>query len=332
MMSDQSATKQLKSILRHQFSAQNTAHEGNQKIQRVRFDESVHEELYVMWAVGLGGRIWSPDSSFHATWMTVMLIPMTWETWAFAFRFALCLPAALRQQEQLDWVDAADIFCDVLFICDGIMQCVTSQPEDCHEVPRRQSVPQTEKMRSQNAARYFRRVFPLELLPSTFFWAASLQCDAGQYIWLWWLSMLLRAAPRSSRLYSYFSKIAMNLSIDIYALQIFKFGLYIYMSVHYIGCIFFWLAMYYPQTIGGDPVYQEQARDNTWIAHFERHFPPFQLSNSSIGEKYLVCLYRGTLGGKFSWQSYLIIYRICLEDRRSTHDLCCQCSVAFMSH
>jgi len=285
-------TKPLQSILRAS-AAQSS---GNDKIQRVRFDESVQEASNKTRGRSLFFGQAVQGSQFHAAWQTAMLIPLTWEMWAFAFRCALCQPLASRNT--LNWVDVADVLADVCFILDGAVQCNSAQPDpdDKNSPPGAGAVLRTDKedklrSRSQSTMRYFMNTFPLELLPSVFYWLVSI---SG--IPLFWFSMLLRAAPRSLRLSTYFREMAMNLSIEIYALQIFKFTLYIFMSIHYSGCIFYWLAVFYPGTIGGDPTEEQHARNNTWIAKLEQAFPPFHMSTSSLGEKYLICLYRGTLG------------------------------------
>ena len=282
--------KPLKSILR--ASARGL---GHYKIQRVRFDESVQVAMNLTRGGPLFGQA-GPGSRFHSAWQTTMLIPLTWEMWAFAFRCALCVPIAARTT--WNWVDGIDLLADFCFILDGVVQCSTMQPDpdEKHGPSGAGTATRTDKedqqtSRSSSIMRYFMHTFPLELLPSVFYWVVSI---SG--ISLFWVSMFLRAVPRSLRLSTYFRDMAMNLSIEVYALQIFKFTLYIFMSIHYSGCIFYWLAIYYPGTIGAGPANEQHARNNTWIAKLEQAFPPFHVSGSSLGEKYLVCLYRGTLG------------------------------------
>lgn len=84
--------------------------------------------------------------------------------------------------------------------------------------------------------------------------------------------------------------------MQIYALQILKFTLVIFMSLHYIGCIFYWLSVYFPANAGASDSEVLAEQQHTWIQQLENVFPPFHIATSSLAEKYLIVLYRGALG------------------------------------
>jgi len=215
----------------------------NDKLQRVRFDMS--ESLQHMKKTHRFGRLIQPASSMLQWWHTAMLLPLSYEMWGFAFRLALSTP--LSSRPTWGYVDIIDLLVDAFFVCDGAMQLNTVPVEHSEKENNGQrtspyiSTDEVLMLRVQIARRYLTRAFPVELLPSVLFWVVSAwkQCPIS----VWWGAMLLRAVPRSMRLSAYFQEIATNLSIEIFYLQIFKFALYIFMSTHYIGCLFYWLAI-----------------------------------------------------------------------------------------
>ena len=154
-----------------------------------------------------------------------MLLPLSYEIWAFAFRLALCSPISIRNTWNV--VDVMDLLIDVLFLIDGAIQLNTTPAKQSPGVSGRTATgiaqEETRALRSQTAWKYFSRVFPFELLPSVLFWLVSAWKSCP--ITVWWLCMLVRALPRSKRLTVYFREIAMDLSIEIFYLQTFKFML-----------------------------------------------------------------------------------------------------------
>ena len=257
------------------------------KIQRVRFDESESRQyhksrFHVQWLI-------QPGSRFELLWGMSMLLPLSYEIWAFAFRLALGAPISRRNTWNV--VDVTDLLIDVLFLIDGSIQLNTMPAKSTGVSGRTATVMtqgETVSLRSQIAWRYFSRVFPFELLPSVLFWLASAWKSCP--ITVWWLCMLVRALPRSKRLTVYFREIAMDLSIEIFYLQTFKFMLYLFMSMHYFGCLFYWLADNYPPIVSArDSAHAQETQGSTWISNLEKRFPPFVVAQSTLSEKYLIC-------------------------------------------
>eukprot|EP00961_Rhodomonas_salina_P100570 1352867-Rhodomonas_salina.1 len=54
-----------------------------------------------------------------------------------------------------------------------------------------------------------------------------------------------------------------NLKVSVRALQGVRFSLIVFLSAHWVGCIFFWLARL------------NHFRDTTWVAEFEERMPNF---------------------------------------------------------
>ena len=218
-----------------------------------------------------------------------MLLPLSYAIWAFAFRLALGAPISRRNTWNV--VDVTDLLIDVLFLIDGSIQLNTMPAKSTGVSGRTATVMtqgETVSLRSQIAWRYFSRVFPFELLPSVLFWLASAWKSCP--ITVWWLCMLVRALPRSKRLTVYFREIAMDLSIEIFYLQTFKFMLYLFMSMHYFGCLFYWLADNYPPIVSArDSAHAQETQGSTWISNLEKRFPPFVVAQSTLSEKYLIC-------------------------------------------
>ena len=258
------------------------------KIQRVRFDESESRQyhksrFHTQWLVQRGER-------FELLWGIAMLLPLSYEIWAFAFRLALCSPISIRNTWNV--VDVMDLLIDVLFLIDGAIQLNTTPAKQSPGVSGRTATgiaqEETRALRSQTAWKYFSRVFPFELLPSVLFWLVSAWKSCP--ITVWWLCMLVRALPRSQRLMVYFQEIAMDLSFEIFYLQTFKFMLYLFMSMHYFGCLFYWLADNYPpKFLEGESAQAQETEGSTWISNLEKRFPPFDVAQSTLSEKYLIC-------------------------------------------
>ena len=79
-------------------------------------------------------------------------------------------------------------------------------------------------------------------------------------------------------------------SFEIFYLQTFKFMLYLFMSMHYFGCLFYWLADNYPPIVSArDSAHAQETQGSTWISNLEKRFPPFVVAQSTLSEKYLIC-------------------------------------------
>lgn len=60
--------------------------------------------------------------------------------------------------------------------------------------------------------------------------------------WLWWTISVPRVYIRGKRLVTYFRTMEMRLDVNVYHLQLYKFTLMIFLTSHWVGCIFFFLS------------------------------------------------------------------------------------------
>lgn len=90
-----------------------------------------------------------------------------------------------------------------------------------------------------------------------------------------------RMVFRGQRLLNYFVAMERDLKVSVRTLQAVKFSLILFLSAHSVGCLFYWMARL--QGLGG----------NTWVAAFEDLLPRFNRLDSSVGQRYLMCIYRG---------------------------------------
>jgi hypothetical protein len=144
--------------------------------------------------------------------------------------------------------------------------------------------------------------FPFELLPSSAYYIATYFCSkslvyicdhdestamacivelATWPMWIWWLTTLFRGSPRAVRLYHFWSDLETNLDVKLGVLQISKFVFMIFMTCHWIGCGYWWLARIYHMD------------DTTWTRQVEIELPLYNRFQSSDTIHYILCLLRG---------------------------------------
>lgn len=83
------------------------------------------------------------------------------------------------------------------------------------------------------------------------------------------------------RLLRYFTAMETNLDMSISTLQVFKYSMIIFMTSHWVGCIFFFLAKL------------QHLNDSTWVRQLEQMVPLYDSFSAPTTTQYLVCLYRG---------------------------------------
>jgi len=208
------------------------------------------------------------DAVVLRRWHMFMAVVMAFELWAFPFRLAF------GNDENWNMILTMDLVADAAFVLDMLLTICTVVP--AHTYPL-QDDPVTHP--TETAKLYFRHIFGLELLPSLFYLlvAALTSCT---HCWLLWAATLPRLLPRARRLYRYFQSMECNLKVSVRALQGMKFSLILFLSAHWVGCIFYWLA----RLRGLD--------DHTWIAEFEVLLPKFTREDSTPAQ-YLVTIYKG---------------------------------------
>ncbi len=176
----------------------------------------------------------NPKMQFVQRWLKFMVLPLSYEVWAFPYRLALGYPT-------LDLTDPnttllADALCDAAFAVDMAISLVTAVA-----VPGRDEFVTSFRDISRH---YFRSTFPSQVLPSVAFWIAAHVCGpafdavcpyprrraadpagdggggghwecvmASQHwsVWVWWAATLPRLVPRFLRLRAYFKSMELNL-------------------------------------------------------------------------------------------------------------------------
>ena len=159
-----------------------------------------------------------PNMAFVRQWLNIMILPLSYEMWAFPYRLALGVPST---SSALCYADAS---CDGLFFLDMIVSLATALPA----TPGKDEVTSFQGI----AAHYFSRTFPSQILPCCAYWiitpicarsidglcagasAGSFECVIGSVswgVWLWWGAALLRLVPRFLRLRAHFKAMESNL-------------------------------------------------------------------------------------------------------------------------
>ena len=165
-----------------------------------------------------------PNMLFVQRWLKFMVLPLSYEMWAFPYRLALCFPTITPNDTNSTMY--ADAVCDAIFVLDMLVSLTTAIA-----VPGRE-----EQVTSfaQISRHYFTCIFPFQMLPSVLFWILTSLC-AGRVspvcpptedselqwmcvvgsqdwsLWLWWASTVPRVVPRFLRLRSYFKSMERNL-------------------------------------------------------------------------------------------------------------------------
>jgi len=232
-------------------------------------------------------------SMFIARWRIFMLLPLSIEMWLFPYKLSLGVPS-IRSEMQINLVEfVVDFLCivDMLFSL-----CTVIPSNNVNEPPVKTFT---------NIARvYFRSKFMYEVLPVYPYWIGlflatnqvqdncgtdiineiDLSCNlmsTTQNIQIWWGLSGLRLLPRFYRLLRDFKEIENNLEMTVRALQVLKFSVIIFLTAHWVGCFFYFVA----ENENFDP--------QTWVWNMEYLLPQFTRFGSSLSTSYLVILYRG---------------------------------------
>jgi len=114
--------------------------------------------------------------------------------------------------------------------------------------------------------------------------AGGLIGPPGQSAWLWWVSGIPRVTQRVRRFAFYFESILVDPTINAKRLQAFRVAIIIFLSAHWVGSLFYFLARL--QGFGS----------TTWLADFEHLLPDYQIELSSkhnVTIDYVLCIYKG---------------------------------------
>jgi hypothetical protein len=189
-----------------------------------------------------------PKSPIVCRWLSIMLLPLSYEVWAFPYRLALGSPSLTSK------ICNSDIISDSFFVLDILVTLCTAIPAEVGGEAQVTSF-------TQIAKHYFKRTFPVQFLPCLLYWIATPICSAFlselcsasavaethhrrssseegrnpwdlaagavsssesywacvvRYsnlwpMWVWWLSTIPRLVPRLLRLVSYFKSMESDL-------------------------------------------------------------------------------------------------------------------------
>jgi len=226
-----------------------------------------------------------PGSMFVKRWLQLMVVPVTWEIWSFPFRLAFGdIEAGLNIL-----FFKVDIAADVIFLCDIAVGLMTV-------IPASTFPQQPDTASSFGAIRFFRVRHELfwHLVPIFAYQLTSLMLASGgllgqanqsdlhtQSLWLWWASGIPRLIQRLRRFSFYFESILVDPTINAQHLQAFRVALIIFLSSHWVGCVFYFLARL------------QAFVSTTWLSDFEHLLPNYEIRTSDLAIDYLLCMYKG---------------------------------------
>ena len=226
-----------------------------------------------------------PGSVLVKRWLQLMVVPVTWEIWSFPFRLAF----GDIQTGLNILVLKVDIAADVIFLCDIVVGLMTVIPAS--------TFPHQPDIASSFSAIRFHRVrheLFWHLMPIFAYQLTSLILVSGgllgqanqsdlhtQSLWLWWASGIPRLTQRLRRFSFYFESILVDPTINAQHLQAFRVALIIFLSAHWVGCVFYFLARL------------QAFVSTTWLADFEHLLPNYEIRTSDLAIDYLLCMYKG---------------------------------------
>eukprot|EP00960_Hanusia_phi_P036563 752396-Hanusia_phi.AAC.4 len=111
--------------------------------------------------------ILEPGSAFLEKWLRFMMLPLSYELWAFPFRLAFCDPRSIP-------ILMSDLACDIIFFCDVLVRLNTAIPAETYPG-------QTEAITDWSgvAEMYARHSLLPDFLPVLVYWV-NLPHDAGR--------------------------------------------------------------------------------------------------------------------------------------------------------
>ena len=220
-----------------------------------------------------------PGSVYIRMWQWLLVLPIIWEIWSFPFRLSFGdIEAGIHL-----WVLKVDLIADVLFLCDIVVGFMTIIPAS--------SFPNQPEI-----ANSFQTIIPIrvrhELLwqisPILIYQAIVLKIAAGgwngppgQSSWLWWASGIPRVVQCVRRFGFFFESFLVDPTVKVQQLQAVRVMFIIFLSAHWVGSIFYFLA----RLQGFD--------STTWLADFEHLLPNYAMQPHVDSADYLLCIYKG---------------------------------------
>eukprot|EP00873_Tetraselmis_striata_P016653 jgi/Tetstr1/436917/TSEL_025690.t1 len=164
-----------------------------------------------------------PGSKTYIYWQHAMVPPLVYESWAMCFRIVLATPG---------W--GPQLLLDTVF--DGWFLIVMLSRL---WTPLEKKDGTLDKTKDSILQHFILNTLPIYILPCSLLYIYSL---LNVPIWVWWVASLLRL-PRLYLLTQYFSRMTMKPEVNARALEVLKLLLILYFSIHWTGCIFYFLDM-----------------------------------------------------------------------------------------
>ena len=166
---------------------------------------------------------------------------------------------------------------DIIFIVDMLVRMNTASGEVCASL----GVVPADARRGTIVKYHLRHSVPFETVSCSLMYAASFAPHVP--IAGWWALSTFRML-RALRLLRYFASMERRLEVNIRKLQVYKFIVMIFMASHWVGCAFYFTSRV------------EDFGAQTWVFRFQEVMPSFDLTDATLGERYLVVLYKGFNG------------------------------------
>jgi len=220
-----------------------------------------------------------PCSAYIRMWQQLLVLPIIWEIWSFPFRLAF---GNIETGIHL-WVLKVDGIADFMFLCDIVVGFMTiipastfpNQPDIANSFPAIISYRVRHELFWQLSPILIYQVIVLKIASGG--WIGL----PGQSSWLWWASGIPRVVQRLRRFGFYFESILVDPTIKVQQLQAVRVAFIIFLSAHWVGSIFYFLA----RLQGFD--------STTWLADFEHLLPNYRMEPHVDSADYLLCIYKG---------------------------------------
>eukprot|EP00960_Hanusia_phi_P042450 755500-Hanusia_phi.AAC.2 len=213
-------------------------------------------------------------SKILARWHSIMLLPLSYEPWAYPFRLAFCNPGlGLHSTIRILPFDLA---CDGMFLLDTLFRLFSIVPAGTYpgqdfDIDKFDMI----------VINYLYHDFARQWLPVIVYYIVTFSIpDDTRWMVLWWVAAIPRLILRTLRLWKYFKAMTVNLDNDVQKLQSFKVGLVVILSSHWVGCMFYWIARL------------QAFAEDTWVHQMELVIPLYTHQHSAAND-YIVCLYKG---------------------------------------
>ena len=225
------------------------------------------------------------DSTIVQYWMMFMVLPLTFDVFAFGLRLAVCDIYLGKVMV----IYHMDVICDVLKLIDIGLALVTAVPKGTYKEQASSAI-----TLPAIAALYFRHESMKAIGPPLLYqftsWVMMLLPhndenlqNAKIFNWVWWVAMLPRFFYNFLRLYKYSvdSVVDPKVTRNIKLFQLFRIVIIILACSHQIGCAYYFVARIY------------DFDDSTWIHAFEEAMPLYRFKESQTSSEYLLLVFKG---------------------------------------